>query len=127
LLCTLVQSVVMNCWIQQIPLPPKYKNIRTYIPARINPNSIHAKLVDLLSRLIEFRDDLKNGLYSSPDAILQKALELDAALMMFVEEMPNHTSYKTCWISISQATEVQQLVYNRVFHGKCIQLCLDVC
>jgi hypothetical protein len=118
LLSTLVQSVIMNCWIQHVPLPPRYKQIRPYVPDRINPHSVHAKLVNVLSRVIEFRDDIKAGSYSSPDAILQKALEIDAALKTFLEEMPNHASYEKCWIPTTQATEIQQLVYNWVFHGE---------
>lgn len=118
LLSTLVQSVIMNCWIQHVPLPPRYKQIRPYVPDKINPHSVHAKLVDVLSRVIEFRDDLKAGLYSNPNAILKKAFEIDDALKTFIEEMPNHTSFEKCWMPHIQATELQQLVYNWVFHGK---------
>ena len=118
LLSTLVQSVIMNCWIQHIPLPSRYKQIRPHVPDRINPHSVHAKLVDVLSRVIEFRDDLKGGSYQSPDAILQRALKLDADLKTFIEEMPTHTSFEKRWMPTIQATEVQQLVYNWVFHCK---------
>lgn len=118
LLSTLVQSVIMNCWIQHIPLPPKYKQIRPYVPEKINPYSVQAKLLDILSNLIEFRDDLKAGLYSSSDAILHKALELDASLNIFIQEMPSHFAYEKCWLPIMEATEVQQMVYNWVFHGE---------
>ncbi|KAF2627309.1 hypothetical protein BU25DRAFT_393161 [Macroventuria anomochaeta] len=118
LLSTLIQSVIMNCWIQHVPLPFRYKQIRPYVPERINPTSVHAKLVDILSRVIEFRDDLKARSYSNPDAILQKALELDASLKTFIEEMPHHASFEKCWMPTIQATEVQQLVYNWVFHGE---------
>jgi hypothetical protein len=114
LLSTLVQSVIMNCWIQHVPLPARYKSIRPYVPDRINPHSVHAKLVDVLSRVIEFRDDLKGGKYQSPTEILQRALDLKT----FIEEMPTHTCFEKCWMPTVQATEVQQLVYNWVFHGK---------
>ncbi|UPX14778.1 uncharacterized protein EKO05_0005250 [Ascochyta rabiei] len=116
LLSTLVQSVIMNSWIQHVPLPPRYKLIRSHVPEKINPHSVHAKLVAVLAQVIEFRDDLKSGLCSNPEVILQRALEVDVALKTFVEEMPNHTSYEKCWIPTMQATEVQQLVYNCVFH-----------
>jgi hypothetical protein len=118
LLSNLVQGVGMNCWIQHVPLPSKYKQVRSYLPEKINPHSVHAKMVDILAQVNEFRDDLKKGSYSSSDAILQKALELDSLLKTFIEEMPNHTSYKTCWISPMQETEMQQLVYNGAFHGE---------
>lgn len=118
LLSTLIQSVIMNCWIQHVPLPVRYKQIRPYVPDRINPHSVHARLVDVLSRVIEFRDDLKGGSYQAPDAILRRALQIDADLKSFIEEMPSHTSFEKCWMPTIQASEVQQLVYNWVFHGK---------
>ncbi|KAF3032710.1 hypothetical protein E8E12_001685 [Didymella heteroderae] len=117
LLSTLVQSVIMNCWIQHVPLPSRYKSIRPYVPDRINPHSVHAKLVDVLSRVIEFRDDLKGGSYQSPNAVLQRALRIEADLKTFIEEMPTHTCFEKCWMPTVQATEVQQLVYNWVFHA----------
>jgi hypothetical protein len=120
LLSTLVQSVIMNCWIQHVPLPARYKSIRPHVPDRINPHSVHAKLVDVLSRVIEFRDDLKGGQYQSPNEILLRALKVDADLKNFIEEMPTHTCFEKCWMPTVQATEVQQLVYNWVFHGKVI-------
>jgi hypothetical protein len=122
LLSTLIQSVIMNCWIQHVPLPPKYKQIRPYVPEKINPNSVHAKLVDILSRVIEFRDDLKAGLYLDSESILQKALELDLSLKTFIDEMPSHTSYEKRWIPRMERTEVQRLVYNWVYHGKSLEL-----
>jgi hypothetical protein len=118
LLSTLIQSVIMNSWIQHVPLPASYKSIRPYVPDRINPHSVHAKLVDVLSRVIEFRDDLKARPYQSSAAILKRALKVDADLKAFIEEMPTHTCFQRCWIPTGTATEVQQLVYNWVFHGE---------
>lgn len=118
LLSTLVQSVIMNSWIQHVPLPARYKSIRPYVPDKINPHSVHAKLVDVLSRVIEFRDDLKGGQFQNPNVILQRALRIDADLKTFIEEMPAHTCFEKCWMPTTQATEVQQLVYNWVFHGE---------
>ncbi|XPS69864.1 hypothetical protein M3J09_002116 [Ascochyta lentis] len=117
LLSTLIQSVIMNSWIQHVPLPSRYKQIRPYVPEKINPHSVHARLVAVLSRVIEFRDELKSGVCWDSEAILQRALELDGSLKTFIEEMPNHTSYEKCWIPPMQATDVQQLVYNWVFHA----------
>ncbi|KAF1922848.1 uncharacterized protein M421DRAFT_426471 [Didymella exigua CBS 183.55] len=117
LLSMLIQSVIMNCWIQHVPLPARYKSIRPYVPDRINPHSVHAKLVDVLSRVIEFRDDLKGGSYQNPDTVLQRALKVDAELKTFIEEMPTHTCFEKCWMPTAQVTEVQQLVYNWVFHA----------
>ncbi|KAH6642053.1 hypothetical protein C7974DRAFT_384740 [Boeremia exigua] len=116
LLTTLVQSVIMNCWIQHVPLSPSYKQIRPFVPDKINPHSVHARLVDVLSRVIELRDDLKQGPYQSPDTIIQRALRLDSELKTFINEMPSHTLFEKCWMPTTQATEVQQLAYNSMFH-----------
>jgi hypothetical protein len=118
LLRNLIQSVVMNCWIQHLPLPPNYEKIRSFLPKNLNPHSVHAKLLDILSSLIEFRVILRKRSCSKPIEILQRALSLDASLKTFVEEMPNSTLYNKCWMSNMQATEVQQLAYNCFFHGE---------
>lgn len=118
LLSTLIQSVIMNSWIQHVALPSQYNEIRPHVPDKINPHSVHARLVDVLSGFIQFRDDLKGGVYSHPDSILQKALEIDKSLKIFIEEMPNHTMYEKCRVPAMQALEVQHLVYNGVFHGE---------
>lgn len=122
LLSTLIQSVIMNCWIQHVPLPSRYWQIRPYVPEKINPHSVHAVLVDVLSRVVDFRDGLKEGRYQNPDAILQRALQLDAELKAFVEEMPSHTMFEKCWVPTMQVPLVQQLVYNGTFHGKLLYL-----
>ena len=131
LLSTLVQSVIMNCWIQHRPLPNTYKHVRPHVPDQINPHSVHARLVDILSRVIEFRSDLKGRSNQSPDSIIQRALQMDSELKSFIEEMPSHTWFEKCWMPThtwfgqywtptAEATEVQQLVYNRVFYSKLI-------
>jgi hypothetical protein len=122
LLSNLIQGVIMNCWIQHVPLPSKYKQTRLYLPEKINPRSVHAKLVNVLSQVIEFRDDLKKGLYSSSDMILHRALELDGSLKTFIEEMPTHTLYEKFWISRIHAMEVQQHVYNKTFHSEFLRI-----
>lgn len=118
LLSTLIQSVIMNCWIQHVPLPSRYWQIRPYVPEKINPHSVHAVLVDVLSRVLEFRDGLKEGRYLDPDAILQKALKLDTELRNFLEDMPSHTLFEKGCIPTMLAPELQQLVYNSTFHSK---------
>lgn len=117
LLSTLIQSVIMNCWIQHVPIPHRYRELRPYVPEKINPHSVHARLVDILSRVVELRDDLKEGSHQNADAILQRALSLDAELKTFIENMPSHTLFEKCWMPTVHAAEVQQLVYNWTFHG----------
>jgi hypothetical protein len=118
LLSTVIQSVVMNCWIQHLSLPSGYRRVRSSLPGEINPHSIHAKLVDILAPMIEFRDDLNKNPYSDPDEVLQRALHLDNALRTFVEEMPNNTLYKKCRLPKMKTKDLEQLAYNCCFHGQ---------
>jgi hypothetical protein len=118
LLSTTIQSVIMNCWIQHLSLPSGYQKVRSFLPERINPHSIHARLVDILASMIEFRDDLNKNSCSDPDEVLQRALHLDHALRMFVEEMPNNTLYRKCRMPKMMATDLEQLAYNCFFHGQ---------
>ncbi|KAJ4331687.1 hypothetical protein N0V87_008967 [Didymella glomerata] len=40
--------------------------------------------------------------------------------------MPTHTCFEKCWMPTVQATEVQQLVYNWVFHVLAEEICATV-
>lgn len=118
LLSNLIQNVIMTSWVYHIPLPFRYRQLRLHLPEKINPHSVHAKLTSIIALMVDFREGLRNGHYLDSDAILKRALELDAMFKAFTEEMPNHTLYKICKLSATGAAELGHLVYNSVFHGK---------
>lgn len=119
LLSNLIQGVIMTSWVYHTPLPVRYKELRAYLPEKINPHSVHAKLTAIIALMVDFRETLRKGHLLDSDAVLKRALEIDALFKTFTEDMPNHTLYKKCKIPAIGAQELGRLVYNSVFHGMC--------
>ena len=116
LLGTLVQSVIMNCWIQNLPLPAGFLTLKRQLGGRTNPSSIHANFLDIVFDLIQFRHALAVGAYGSPTAIVTQAATLDNRLNSFAEHMPKEGHFKRFHAN----TEAEQLVYNGYYHGTVI-------
>ncbi|KAF1847199.1 uncharacterized protein K460DRAFT_402562 [Cucurbitaria berberidis CBS 394.84] len=113
LLTTLVQNVVINSWIQHIPLPPGFTELKKQVGEKSNSNSVHGDFLDIVLELVQFRHALQDGIYDSPMAIIRKALEIDNTLTEFLENMPRHARFDSFRVS---SVEVEQLAYGGYYH-----------
>ena len=52
LLGTLVQAVILNCWMQNVAPPADFIVLREHLGSQLNPSSIHAEFLDLIMDLI---------------------------------------------------------------------------
>lgn len=114
LLTTLIQSVIVNCWIQNTPLPPKFMELRRQIAEHINPYSVHGMFLDIILELIRFRHALREGQYDQPMAIIRRALEIDRTLAQFANDMPAHAKFDTIQLGSDKA---KALAFNGFYHG----------
>lgn len=112
LLSTLVQSVIMNCWMQNIPLPVEFVAFKNHLGGKSNPSSIHANFLDIVMDLVEFRHALTRGAYDSATAIISQALTLEGRFHAFGEYMPSAGQFK----SYRSSMEVDDLVYDGYYH-----------
>ena len=118
LLSTLVQSVIMNCWMQNIPLPVEFVAFKKHLGGKANPSSIHANFLDIIMDLVNFRHALMDGKFDSEKAIISDAIALDGRFRTFEETMPTAGQFK----SYRSSAESEELVYGGYYHGMPITL-----
>lgn len=114
LLTTLVQSVIINCWIQNIPLPPRFQELKKLVDEKINSNPTHGSFLDIIMELVQLRHDLKSGHYENPTAIIRKALEIDKMLSGFAQNMPPQARFDSFRVSNEY---VQHLAFQGYYHS----------
>jgi hypothetical protein len=114
LLTSLVQSVILNCWIQHAPLPDNFGQLKKQVGNRINPDSVHGNFLDIILELVEFRQSLQNESHRRPIAIVKQALAIDDSLRRFSQTMPEDGRFKAFRV-IHQG--IEHLAFNGYFHG----------
>ena len=112
LLGTLVQAVVLNCWMQNLTLPADFIVFREHLGGQLNSSSVHANFLDLIMDLILFRSALNGGLYES-EMIKSEAFALDARFKAFGDDLPLGSQFK----SYQSIGEIDELVYKGCYHG----------
>ncbi|KAL6709142.1 hypothetical protein ACN47E_001958 [Coniothyrium glycines] len=113
LLSTLVQSVIINSWLQQEPLPQGFEELSQRIGGIVHASSAHGQFLDLLVQLVDFRHGLQEGLYENPLAIIAKSLEIDKNLIHFMDNMPAKSRYRELRI---QPEAARQLALDGYYH-----------
>jgi hypothetical protein len=73
LLIALVKTVILNCWIQHVPLPPNFIEVKKLVEKKTSLYSEYDAFLDILMELVRFREELRNGKYCDPTAIIQHA------------------------------------------------------
>lgn len=114
LLTTLTQCVVLNCWIQHVPLPSNFGQLKKQVGNRINPDSVHGNFLDIVMELVEFRQSLQSGSYRRPIAIVKQALALDDSLRRFSQTMPEDGRFRGFRVTHQDVTH---LAFDGYFHG----------
>jgi hypothetical protein len=117
LLSTLVQSVIMNCWMQNIPLPVGFMAFKKHLGGKANPYSMHANFLDIVMDLVNFRHALTDGEYDSEKAIISDAVALEGRFRIFGDTLPSAGQFKSYRFS----TESNELVYGGYYHGTSFQ------
>lgn len=114
LLVTVVQSAVMDSWIQNVPLPPELLALRKGMRSRSDAESNRPEFLDLIVELVEFRTAVDRGDSIRPADVISEALRIDISLRHFGEEMPKHILFE----KVLDPTESKELVYDGYYHGK---------
>ncbi|KAJ4362540.1 hypothetical protein N0V83_010634 [Neocucurbitaria cava] len=112
-LTTLVQSVIINSWIQHEPLPPGFTELKKQINELFDTQSAHGAFLDIIMELVLFRHALQDGSYESPMAIIQKALEIDITLDEYGRNMPQNARFTRFRMS---GSDVEELAYEGYYH-----------
>ncbi|KAF2871548.1 hypothetical protein BDV95DRAFT_572258 [Massariosphaeria phaeospora] len=114
LLGNIAQVVVMNSWIQNIPLPPDFINIKNQLDKMENRSSVHATFLDIVTELLQFREALlKKNKYHSPAAVIEEAAIIDEGVKIFMEDvLPMRAHFR----GVHASTDEAELSYNGYYH-----------
>ncbi|KAH8725876.1 hypothetical protein GQ44DRAFT_615041 [Phaeosphaeriaceae sp. PMI808] len=110
---TIVQSVIINCWITHASLPPNFAELKRQVDAKTTTPSVHGNFLGIVMELVQFRQALNDGTAQHPVAIIKWALAIDDRLIKFSEDMPIHGQYKAFRTSSKQAEE---LAFDGYYH-----------
>lgn len=113
-LTTLVQSTIINCWIQHEPLPPGFVELKRELNQKFDPRSVHGRFLDIILELVSFKQALQKKQYESPAAIVEQAKAIDDMLDDFAEDMPQKDRFDSIRIA---NPEVAPLAYEGYYHG----------
>jgi hypothetical protein len=115
LITTLVQSVIINSWISHVPLPRNFIQLKKKIGDTIEATSIYGRFLDIVSKLVQFRQILQMGTFKQPASIIKQALAIDDNLEKFAKSMPPSGHFQASRI-VGKAAE--KLAYHGYYHGK---------
>ncbi|KAF2736693.1 hypothetical protein EJ04DRAFT_575116 [Polyplosphaeria fusca] len=109
---SLVQSVIMNSWIQNIPLPPGFHALQRQTMTQASPPTTHGKFLEHLVDLIDFRHAMNDQTYTTPNAVIYEAVRIDKRLATFLDDMP----LDSCYQNVHAPGEDRELTYNESYH-----------
>jgi hypothetical protein len=115
LISTLVQSVIINSWISHVPLPQNFVQLKRQMGDTVEITSVHSRFLDVVMKLVQFRQGLQMGIFKQPGAIIRQALAIDDHLIKFAKSMPLNGRFEALWAT---GPDVEQLAYRGYYHGK---------
>jgi hypothetical protein len=117
--CTaLVKTVIMNCWVQDVSLPPNFAEFKNLVEKKAARVSLHDSFLNIVMELLEFKKEIQDSLQDLPVAIIKRALEIDASLEEFAYTLDCQVPFETVQLSIPKS---EQLAYKGCYHSKCLR------
>ncbi|KAL5115518.1 hypothetical protein ACEQ8H_006581 [Pleosporales sp. CAS-2024a] len=110
-----LQCIIINSWISHKPLPANFKEVRRRFMSRPKPHlhSLHGDFLDIITDLVEFREDLNVGRFEHPTDMIERAQAVDRRFEAFAKTMPPHGRYQTFRI-LHQ--DMERLAFNGYYH-----------
>lgn len=114
--CTaLVKTVIMNCWVQQISLPPNFSEFKNLVEKKAARISVHDMFLNIVMELLQFKKDIQNSMQDDPAAIIGKALNIDTSLEDFALILDRQIPFESIHLP---AGESEHLAYKGYYHSK---------
>jgi hypothetical protein len=111
---TLVKTVIMNCWIQQVSLPPDFVKFKKLVEQKVNVYSIYDKFLDTVMEFVQFKEELRDEPKSNATDLIQRTLAIDITLKNFARSLECQYPFEAIRILNSKA---RKLVYEGYFHS----------
>jgi hypothetical protein len=105
-------AVIVNCWIQNIELPPALFSIQKHV-AHLAASSSKTQMeyLELIVMLIQFRQDVEKGRCSTPGGIIARAAAIDHGMKSFTDNIPVDAQFT----AVSGAPD-QERTLNGYYH-----------
>ncbi|KAF2825578.1 hypothetical protein CC86DRAFT_293941 [Ophiobolus disseminans] len=117
LVTTLVQTIVVNCWVTHMDLPRDFaqlaKRLKKESVAKVDPSFVHRNFLEIVLELVLFREALRKDAYQHPMAIIRQAQNIDNSLANFARVMPRRALFKAFQVP---PQGIEQLAYNGYYH-----------
>ncbi|KAF2659632.1 hypothetical protein K491DRAFT_675375 [Lophiostoma macrostomum CBS 122681] len=111
LLGTIYQSVILNCWIQSLPLPDGFDALQTHSKRTSRIPKLQSRLLEGLTGLINFRHKLREERRSPPSVKIAYATSLDDQLRCLLDDMPNQGDFQKVYTPVDE-----HLAYKSYYH-----------
>ncbi|EUC47265.1 hypothetical protein COCMIDRAFT_90525 [Bipolaris oryzae ATCC 44560] len=112
--CTaLVKIVIMNCWVQQISLPPNFSEFKNLVEKKAARTSVYDMFLNIVMELLQFKNEIQNSMQDGPTAIIAKALAIDSSLDDFARTLDCQIPFESVQLP---AGESEYLAYKGYYH-----------
>ncbi|EUC29636.1 hypothetical protein COCCADRAFT_105996 [Bipolaris zeicola 26-R-13] len=112
--CTaLVKTVIMNCWVQQISLPPNFSEFKNLVEKKAARMSVHDMFLNIVMELLQFKNQIQSPMQDDPTAIIRRALAIDSSLEDFARTLDRQTPFESVQLP---AGESEHVAYKGYYH-----------
>jgi hypothetical protein len=95
-LCTtLWKTVMMNCWIQDVPLPPDFIEFKRLVEKKAERVSVYDSFLNIVMNLVQFKQEYQYTAVANPTAIIERALAIDTNLDEYARDLALEDPFET--------------------------------
>ncbi|KAL1798001.1 hypothetical protein ACET3X_004607 [Alternaria dauci] len=84
---TLMKTVIMNCWIQNVPLSPNFIDFKRLVEKKAERVLVDDSFLDVIVSLLQFKEEYQKAKKADPTAIVQRALAIDTNLDAYARDL----------------------------------------
>ncbi|CAG5180850.1 uncharacterized protein ALTATR162_LOCUS9468 [Alternaria atra] len=110
---TLMKTVIMNCWIQEVPLPPNFVDFKRLVEQKAERVMVYDSFLDIIMSLVQFKQEYQDATKADPMAIVQRALTIDANLDEYARELALKAPFETHQLSNADDSRLAHKGYYR--------------
>jgi hypothetical protein len=114
LLGTIHQSMIMNCWVQNLTLPTGFDVLKEYADRTSRKPKLQVRLLDGLVGFIKFRQSLLEDRHSPVSSRIAQATHLDDQFRCLLDDMQKTSQW--AFQTIYDSTEHHHIAYKGYYH-----------
>ncbi|KAG9191372.1 hypothetical protein G6011_09460 [Alternaria panax] len=112
---TIIKTVIMNSWIQEVPLPPNFFEFKRLVEKKAERVSVHDSFLDIIMNLIQLKQEYQNAANRDPMAMIQRALAIDANLDEYARDLAQKAPFETYQLSNADDSRLAHKGYYHLY------------